>query len=333
MDTWMKPLRFDPVPALLSSNDEAKSYFARRDLLEEEVAPIDRIWRLPEVERIVRKQRPDGSWRHVGTEAAVYPSHHYSLFETFKRFRTLVERYEVTREHPAARRAAEFLLSCQATDGDIRGMLGNQYATYYTGDILALLVKAGYGDDPRVEKGFDWLLSMRQDDGGWTIPILTHRFDRKTIYALVSRYAEPVEPDRSKPSSHNWTDMALRAFATHPRYAKCKEAEAAGILLKSQFFRPDAYSSYGAASYWVRFQFWWPNLLTALDSLSRMGFARDDPDIVKGLEWFVDHQEPDGLWNVTYVAGKKIAENERNRERRLWVSLSVCRIFRRFYDR
>jgi hypothetical protein len=35
-------------------------------------------------------------------------------------------------------------------------------------------------DDPRLEKGFRWLISMREDDGGWAVPILTCRFDRET---------------------------------------------------------------------------------------------------------------------------------------------------------
>jgi hypothetical protein len=54
-------------------------------------------------------------------------------------------------------------------EGDIRGMLGNQYAPYYTGAMLSLLIKAGFAHDPRIEKGMRWLLKMRQDDGGWVI--------------------------------------------------------------------------------------------------------------------------------------------------------------------
>ena len=34
-----------------------------------------------------------------------------------------------------------------------RGILANQYATYYTGAILGLLIQAGYTDNPRVEMG------------------------------------------------------------------------------------------------------------------------------------------------------------------------------------
>lgn len=77
-----------------------------------------------------------------------------------------MEQYGFNREHPQAQKAAEFLFSCQTEAGDIRGMLANQYATYYTGAILSLLIQAGYEDDPRVEKAFQWLLHMRQDDGG-----------------------------------------------------------------------------------------------------------------------------------------------------------------------
>jgi len=328
---WRGQLNFDPLSPLLSSGNEAVEYFAKRDLIEEGVEPLGYIWRLPGVQKVLQKQQPDGSWKYPGKQKNIYPKHHYSLLETWKMFRSLVEEYGFTKEHPAARKAAEFIFSCQTKDGDIRGFIGNQYATYYTGAVMAVLIQAGYENEPRIEKGFRWLLSMRQDDGGWTVPILTHKFDGKTVYRLTSQYAEPVEPDRSKPFSHNWTDMVLRAFAAHSRYRKSKEAKAAANLLKTRFFQPDSYTSYRAASYWVRFLFWWPNLVTALDSLSMMKYPVEDPDIQRALDWFTDHQEPSGLWRTTYVEGKEEFENERNREKRLWVSLAICRIFKRLY--
>ena len=62
MRSWQRQLRFDPIPALLSSEDEALQYFVRRDLLEEVVGPICRLWQLPEAKKILKKQQPDGSW-------------------------------------------------------------------------------------------------------------------------------------------------------------------------------------------------------------------------------------------------------------------------------
>ena len=334
MAKWLAQLEFDPTPILLSSGNEAIVYFTKRDLLEQEVAPINNMWQLPEVQKILRNQQPDGSWRYTGKKTMSYPKHHYPLLQTWKTFRVLVKQYEFTKKHDATRKAAEFLFSCQTEQGDIRGMLANQYATYYAGAILALLIRAGYEDDPRVEKGFRWLISMRQNDGGWTVPILTHKFDRQTKYKLTSEYAEPVEPDRSKPFSHNSTDMVLRAFAAHRKYRKCKEARKAADLLKSRFFQPDVYTSYKAASYWVRFLFWWPNLVTSLDSLSLMGYSKDDPDIRKALNWLVENQLSDGLWKITYVENTKegaYMKNEKTRERQLWLALTVARIFKRFY--
>ena len=158
----------------------------------------------------------------------------------------------------------------------IKGLIGNQYATYYTGAILGLLITAGYGKDPRIAHGFEWLLSMRQDDGGWTIPILTRECSREDMHRLTSEYADPVEPDRSRPFSHNWTGMVLRAFAADSRRRRSRPARVAADLLKSRLFKPDCYGSYRSADYWVRFQypFWWNHLVSALDSLSRQAIER-----------------------------------------------------------
>jgi len=327
---WRKQLRIDAVPVLLASGDEAIAYFTRRDLLNESVEPIRFVWELPAPQKMLRKQLADGSWKYPGRKTEVYPEYHHSLLETFKQFRILVQRYEFIREHSATLKAAEYLFSCQTGEGDIRGMIGNQYATYYTGAILALLIKAGYEDDPRTEKGIQWLLSMRQDDGGWVIPLITRNLDAETINRITSQYAEPLEPDRTKPFSHNWTNMVLQAFAAHPRYRVSKEAKLAGTLLKSRFFKPDVYPSYRDAGYWVRFAFWWSNLLMALDSLSLIGFTREDADIRKALDWFIDNQEPDGLWKMSYKEEKGI-KNGGKIEERLWLSLAICRIIKRYF--
>jgi hypothetical protein len=165
--------------------------------------------------------------------------------------------------------------------------------------------------------------------------MLTHKLDRQMWLDLTSKYAEPLEPNRSKPFSHNWTDMVLRTFAVHPKYRRCKEALKAAGLLKSRFFQPDGYSSYHDACYWVRFCFWWPNLVTTLDSLSLMGYARDDSDIKKALNWLVENQLPNGLWKLTYAEGKADDTqdaSEKTRERQLWLALTIARIFKRFYE-
>jgi hypothetical protein len=324
---WLLHLKVNPIPFLLNCGSPAVEYFARRDLLCEEVKPTSQIWQLPEVQTIIRRQQPDGSWKHSGKGPVTYPSYHYALVETWKNLRILVERYEADRKVNAVAMAAEYLFSCQTSQGDIRGMLANQYATYYTGAMLSVLIRAGYEADQRVETGLDWLLSMRQNDGGWSIPILTRGLTQQAINDLTSRYAEAVEPDRSQPFSHNWTDMVLRAFAAHPTRRHTKEAYNAAELLKSSFFQPDAYSSYQDARYWVRFMFWWPNLVTALESLSAMGYSKDDADIQRGLRWLCENQLPNGLWKLDYSKESKAEASEEH----LWLGLRIARLFKGFY--
>jgi len=79
----------------------------------------------------------------------------------------------------------------------------------------------------------------------------------------------------------------------------------------------------------VRFEypFWWNNLVAALDSISRIDPSRDE-QIEAALSWLVDHQEADGLWNVSYVEGRR-GNIARLRERQLWVSLAICRVLKR----
>jgi hypothetical protein len=333
MKTWQRQLRFDPIPPLLSADDEALQYFVKRDLLEEEVEPIDRLWQLPEVLKILEKQHADGSWIRHGERKDTAINYH--LIETWRQFRFLVQMYGFAKENPYAHRAAEYLFSCQTEEGDIRGMLANQYATYYTGAIMSLLIKAGYEDDARIEKGFRWLLSMRQDDGGWSVPMITHKLDRKRWLALSSQYFEPVQPNRSKPFSHGATGMILRAFAVHKRYRQSEAVRTAAELLVSRFFQPDAYTSYKAASYWVKFQypFWWNNLVAALDSVSLIGVPKDNENVERALHWLVDNQEECGLWKTSYVKeGDKEKENAAMKGMRPWVSLAICRVFKRFCE-
>lgn len=308
---------------MLSSDDQALAYYARRDLLQEKVDAFHIIWKQSEGLKILEKQQPDGSWRYPAHKTKNDSPTNYSLLETYRQLGILVDVYELNREHPGIQKAAEYIFSCQSEAGDIRGILGNQYMPYYHGIILELLIKAGYEDDPRIIKALQWLLNVRQEDGGWIVPAQAVPAKEKNDRFWRSA---PLAPDRNLPSSHLATGMALRAFAVHPTYRGHQAALTTAKLLKKRFFLADRYHDRQAPEYWLKFQypFWWSNLLTAMDSLGRMGFTIDDPDAYRGYQWFIDHQEADGLWNTGYGKGKKA------QRQRLWVGLAICRMVKRF---
>ena len=313
-------LRFDPIPALMQEADPALQYFVCRDLLGETVPPVVQLWELPEPVKISKRQQSDGSWRHPGSAQRNHGPN-TSLLETYRNLQVLVEKYGFNRDHPTIQSAARYIFRCQTKKGDIRGIIENQYMPYYHGAILALLIKSGYADDPHVVHGLEWLLVMRQHDGGWIVPAVIKPPKERTPEFWAG---EPLPPDRTKPHAHLATGMALRAFAAHPVYAQRAEAFQAACCLRDRILKPDAYNDRENASYWLKFQypFLWTNLVSALDTLQRFSFPTSDEQIQLAINWFIEHQQPDGLWPTRYDAGRNSKPN------RLWVGLAICRILK-----
>jgi hypothetical protein len=323
------PLHHEPPPALFSCDSQAIRYFARRDLLGQDPGPIEAIWALPAAQRIFSRQQADGSWRYPGRNRGIYTEINYDLLETFRQLGILAGEYGLDRRHPAVDKAADYLFACQTEEGDIRGILGTQYMPYYHGAILELLIKVGYEDDARVKQGLAWLLSMRQQDGGWIVPVQAVPARQKTREMWS---AAPIPPGRSRPFSHLATGMALRPLAVHPTYRQLEVVTHAAHLLKSRFFQADKYNDRKAPGYWTKFQypFWWTNLLTSLDTLSQLGLEPGDADVQRALQWFVDNQQADGTWRTFYEQPTRAEPSDKERDATLWVSLAVCRVFRRF---
>ena len=207
----------------------------------------------------------------------------YDQLEAYRQLGVLVCKYGLDRQHPAVAAAAAFLSSFQTETGDYRGIYGHQYTPNYSAAITELPVRAGYEGSAQVESAMRWLLTMRQDDGGWAIPTRTLGLSLNVMLTAD----ETFEPDRSRPSSHLVTGIVLRAFAAHPRYRHSADTRRAAELLKSRFFHRDVYPDHAAPSYWLVFSypFWWTDLLSALDSLAQIGFRPDDPVSTSPAAW------------------------------------------------
>ncbi len=322
MNTWRTQFQVDPLPLLREAQLCEIRYFTGRDLHGMEIFLLQNLWELPEARRLLRRQQPTGSWKYPGASRKERAAEDYDQIETFRNLGILVEKYGLTREHGAIRKAAEYFFSKQTAEGDIRGIYGSQYTPNYTGAILELLIKAGYLHEEPIRSGLRWLLDMRQDDGGWAVPLRTHKGNLYTI--LVDK--PPVESLRSKPSSHLATGCVLRAFAAHPDYRSEPAVQAAGSWLAARLLKADHYPDRRGVEYWTRFSFpfWFTDLISALDSLSRLGFPPDQPDIRQGLDWFVSRQQPDGTWQLKLL-------RDRDSSLPLWMQLNICRVFRGFF--
>jgi len=318
--------KVDPVPLLASSENAAIAFFARRDLLEADTGSVSALWRLDEAQRILARQQPDGSWRYPGAKPRLRSQKNYDQLETFRQASALVEKFGFTCEHPAMQRATDFLFSFQTAQGDFRGIYGNQYATTYVGAIMEVLIKAGLARDPRVAMGFRWLLATRQADGGWAIPMRTVGVPFSEFLDL-ERHPQPIAPDKSRPSSHLVTGMVLRAFAAHPLRRRSAAARTAGQLLAERLYKRDVYGDRGDVTYWERvsFPFWFTDVVSALDSLSRLGLDPETPAISAAVDRLMDIQRPDGTFELKLVRG-------RDRDLPWWICLAVCRSMKRWRE-
>ncbi|MGZ6617554.1 MAG: prenyltransferase/squalene oxidase repeat-containing protein [Solirubrobacteraceae bacterium] len=317
-------LKVDPAPLLVASSNAAIALFARRDLFDSGGESVAGLWDLPEPRRLVARQSHNGSWRYSGGKPSIRAQENYDQLETFRQLAILVEKFGFTRLHPSVERAAAYLLSFQTDEGDLRGIYGNQYATTYVGAILEVLIKAGYGDDPRIARALAWLLAMRQSDGGWAIPVRTVGVPFSEFIDVL-RHPQPFAPDRSKPSSHLVTGMVLRAFAAHPAWPAAAEISAAGTLLATRLYQRDAYTDRGQISYWERvsFPFWFTDIVSSLDTLSRLGFGPETPTISAALSRVRELQRADGTFAFKLLRAK-------DKDLPWWICLAVCRILARW---
>lgn len=323
MKNWLDDFKYDPISPLLKAGNSAIVLIVERDLLDK-ISHIENLWQLPEVEKILRRQNKNGSWTYPGAKQYIRTEENYNQIETYRNVGILVEEYGLNKTHPAIQKAAEYLFSFQTKKGDFRGIYGNQYSPNYSAGITELLIKAGYENDTRIQEVFKWLLSIRQIDGGWAIPLRTQNLN----LGIIADHSKTLEPDTSRPFSHMVTGVVLRAFAAHSVYRRSHEAARAGQLLVSNMLKKDNYTDRAAPSFWLGFSFpfWFTDLISALDSLSLLGFSKSEPQIDTALQWFINNQQKTGIWKLHILKGqnKDILQ--------LWLALAICRIFKRFHS-
>ena len=319
--TWESYLRFDALSPLLNSNNKAITLFASRDLKSQNMQ-VQELWQEKEPLSILKKQLSNGSWKYLKPPDNEFEAN-FNQYQTFKYLGILIEKYGFDKTHPAIQNTTQYFYSVQTDEGDFRGIYDKQYTPNYSAAIAELLIKAGYSDDPRIKRVFDWLHAARQQDWGWALPFRTQGYNIDVTYA----HPVTIQADYSQKHSHMVTGVVLRAYSAHLLYKNTLEAKQAGQILVSDLFKKDHYADRGEKKYWLQFvfPFCYTDLISALDSLSLLGFSAKEPQIDEALKWLIANQLPSGLWDFKITAGNDKSNSQ------LWLALAVCRILKRFY--
>ena len=306
----------DAIKSVLDTGNEALGTFTKKELLQEEV-DIKRLWILPKVKKILKKQQMNGSWIYPNKNAMLRSPTNYNQYQTYKILSELVEFYGLNKEHEAIQAAADYLFSFQTEEGEFRGIYGNQYSPNYSASITEFLIKAGY-NDKRIKKSLDWLLKIRQNDGGWAIPFRTKNGNIGTL-----KKKKTIEPDKTKPFSHLITGIVLRPFSLMNDYRK--KVKETGLLLAERIFTIDKYPDRKGIEYWTKFTYpyHWTDILTTIDTLSLLGIKKH-PKLDEIKQWFNKHQEKNGTYKVNVMAGAKY------KDVKYWITLQYLKVLKRF---
>ena len=289
---WRARLASDPIPRLLREGTPSVLARVRRDLIDDSEAPnAEEIATYPEVKALLRRLEKDGSFAPRAPEKELGGPKFARCLATLRSLDRLADLgLRVEGKSPVAQqlqKIANYLLASQNTDGGIGDLAlaespkgrGKTPAVHFQGWALSALCRAGFETDPRVEKGFRFLLSLRQDDGGW-----------------AWRGVRTDSPAR--PSSHLITGMVLRAFASSKDRRGSREARRAAELLATRFLQPDRYEDRRAPSYWEvltepRF---YTDVLDALDTITGIGLGKENSGVRTAEAYLRSRQAKDGLW-------------------------------------
>jgi hypothetical protein len=205
----------------------------------------------------------------------------------------------LTRDHPRVAELAEALFGYQQDDGAfplrafVRKRSPYEMIPLQTGLPLRGLAAAGYADDPRAERAYQWLLAQRLPDGSWPT-------------AHAAGHAGYVAGYRRLPGSPGCranTTAALACLALHPTRAQSNAARTALDLLLQRETRDEwalgselarlvgVAPAAGFITFYARF-----DLAFLLELATRLGAGADDRRLVDLVAFLESRRTSHGLW-------------------------------------
>jgi hypothetical protein len=358
MSDWKAQMKGDPTGWLLEEDNPSVRYLALRHLLERpeddpEVqaarAAIPRSW---VVERIFARQDAGGFW---GDPTSPYQPKYKSSYWTLMVLGHLGlsredERVQRSVEHifrfqqpegacpehgrggfaefgeEGARREYLYKVEKAQERGKqppeesafVTDLVHQMTLSCLTGNVVAALLRLGYGDDPRLWQAVDWLVSIQNADGGWLCPYWKAHI-------------------RDTHSCFYGTICVLEAFAEIPegkRPPAVQEATARGaeFLLMHRLYRADHHDLQIINPKWLKLAFPWfygYNILRGLWVLTRLGYR--DERMEDALAVLREKQTPEGKWVLESTPyGRMQANLEKKGQPSKWITLKALWVLERY---
>ncbi len=224
-------------------------------------------------------------------------------------------------EQPAVQRAAEFLFGQQQPDGSwpLPGSKAERefreaysMIPFQTALPLRALAAAGYAEDPRAERAYEWLVEHRLPDGAWPSGMKAGQHVFPGGYRRLAH---------SRFGCRTNTTFAVAALGFHPQRSRSPAARRglelllARETLQAHTLGHEVARTVGAEpaggyfTYFARY-----DVGHMLGLCRRMGASLEDERVAAMVAFVRDQQGPYGLW--TYAAHPEVSR---------WVSFDLLR--------
>ncbi len=225
---------------------------------------------------ILAERNPAGWW--------VRGENHYRPKYTSTNWKMLVlSDLGLTRENAAIRVSCELWMRMKPMQkGEPGTQLPGPLHHCVVGNAVRALIRFGYEDDPRVQRGLEWLVETANSKGGW------------------SCFGSSRGPSKGR-TLDSWE--GLSALSAYPRTKRTASMQRA-IDLGAEFYLERELHRQGARyPPWHRFHYpvhYYYDLLVGLDLLTALGYA-DDHRLRYALEVLRRKRRSDGRWNLDAV--------------------------------
>jgi hypothetical protein len=335
MGDWKHVLKADAVDWLLEKDNPSVRYFALSQLLDkpessaEVQAAKKEIMLTGAVPNILDKQNAGGYW-----EA---PEKFYTA-----KYKGTVWQLIILAELGAdgnderVKKACEFILanSQDRKSGGFSAWLsvtvgGGRYSGVLpclTGNMVWSLVRLGFFDDPRVQRGIDWIAKYQRFDDGEAYPPKIWPYEKATSCF-------------GKHSCHMGVVKSLKALAAIPvdrRSKAVSDTIERGVeyMLKHRIHKRSHNLSKVSKPGWLKFGFplmYQTDVLEILGILTSLGCK--DERMQEAVDLVIAKQDEQGRWNLENTFNGRFQTSiEQKGSNSKWITLNALKVLKGFYN-
>lgn len=335
MNDWKSLLKKDNTNWLLEDDNPSVKYYALVDLLGRPVDDVEvkkakqQIMETGVVPKILEKQNPGGYW---GKAEDFYARSKYrgTVWNLI-----ILASLGADEKDQRIKNTCEFILknSQEPTRGGFahcRTKKGtgapSMVIPCLTGNMIWSMIRFGYFDDPRVQKGVEWITKYQRFDDGKYIDLPDDR-PYKAQKACFSKH-----------SCHMGVVKSLKALAEIPENKRNKEVKntinkAVDYLLLHHIYKKSHNLSKVSKPGWLKLRFphmYQDDILEILDILTKLGVK--DERMQDAVDIVISKQDDQGRWTLEETFnGRFITNIEKKGEPSKWITLNAMKMLKKYY--